>query len=159
MGSGLGWGCTLVHSLAHFGMHNLHTCTHTWGCTLALDVGKKSRAAHGQLPGTPVHLTQSLQSSAVTATITCIGYDTIVKVTLLLSLTINTNVKNTFISNTYSDSSIVNYMNMNCEEDHYCCFRRHLQIFRFIQSSPRILQHPPCPLSFAVKHHHRQSFV
>ena len=44
MGSGLGWGCTLAHALAHLGMHNLHTGTlahmgkhnlYTSGCTLA----------------------------------------------------------------------------------------------------------------------------
>ena len=69
MGSGLGWGCTLVHSLAHLGMHTgtfartlgdaqlAHSHTRALGdAQLALDVGKKSRAAHGQLPGTLVHL-------------------------------------------------------------------------------------------------------
>ena len=154
MGSGLGWGCTLVHSLAHLGMYT-GTFARTLGdAQLALDVGKKSRAAHGQLPGTLVHLVSPCNRPLHRSHhLKWVWYHS------LLCLKINTNAKNTIILNTKSNSTIVNYMNMSYEDHQHYCFRRHLQIFRFIQSSPRILQHPPCPLSFAVKHHHRKSFV
>ena len=143
MGWGVDWG----------GDAHWYTHLHTWGCTtctpvhlhtralgdaqLALDVGKKSRAAHGQLPGTLVHLVSPCNRPLHRSHhLKWVWYHS------LLCLKINTNAKTTIILNTKSNSTIVNYMNMSYEDHQHYCFRRHLQIFRFIQSSPRILQHP-----------------